>query len=115
MRLQSYEIFRKTKKKNPKYNFLLDFCMFSVVYQLFPHKNLISMVCQEVFAWQKLRGQGHLSAIYATEMQIIVFLRLVLSKCRGETHRIVVGQYGDESFVESIVIERKETDAVAGI
>ena len=73
------------------------------------------MVCQEVAIGLIFCRQHHLLSLDAPEMLGVVFLRLALTQGRGETDAVVVGRYGDESFVESIVIERRETNAVAGI
>ena len=73
------------------------------------------MVRQEVAIGLIFCRQHNLLTLDTSEMLGIVFLRLALTQGRGEADGIVVGRYGDKSFVESIVIERRETNAVAGI
>ena len=53
-----------------------------------------------------LYGHGDGSPYKGAEMTVIVFLCLIFPQSRRDADGVVVGQNGDETFVESLVVER---------
>ena len=60
---------------------------------------------QKIAVGQIFSGQGNPSTNDTAKVLVVVFLCLVLTEGRGEKNAVVVGQSGDETFVECFVIE----------
>ena len=48
-------------------------------------------------------------------MTVVVFLRLILTQSRREKNGIIIGRNGYEPLVEGLIVEGRQTDAIAGI
>ena len=73
------------------------------------------MVREEIAIGQVFCGHRKFLTFDATEMLVVILLRLVLPQGGREDDAVVVGRDGDEALVKGFVVEGGEADAVAGV
>ena len=73
------------------------------------------MIRQKVTVGLVIGWHRYLAPADAAEMAVVVFSGLVFPQGGREADGVVVGRDGDEAFVESLVVEGREADAVLGI
>ena len=73
------------------------------------------MICQELAIRQILSRHHELLTDDAAKVQVVIFFRLVLTEGGGKTYGVVVWREGYKAFVEGLIVEGRQTDAIAGI